>query len=77
MVATVTTVTSLAAMRFAPTLSIAAVFSLILFLIAKQLTGAGQSLSSRPISRFLNVGIIPLIVVFAAIVVVNIIDVLA
>ena len=77
MVTTVTTVTSIAAIGFASVMSIAAVVTLILFLSAGELTGAGQSPLSRLISRFLKVGIIPLVMVFAAIVVVRIIEVLA
>ena len=70
-VTTVTTVTSIAAM------GLAAVVLLILLLIAKELTGAGQSLFSRLSSRFLNVGVIPLIIVFAIIVAVRISEALA
>jgi len=74
-VTTVTTVTSVAAT--AATISIAAVVILILLLIAKELTAAGQSLPSRLSSRFLDVATTPLVIVFAAIVAVRVIQVLA
>ena len=78
MVTTITTVTAITSIAAtATTISIAAVAFLILLLIAKELTGAGQSLSSRLSSRFLNVCITPLVMVFAAIVVVRVIQVLA
>ena len=69
---TTTTVTSIAAMGFTSIMGIAGVVLLILLLVAKELAGAGHSQSFRLSSRFLNVGIIPLVMVFAVIVAVKI-----
>jgi len=76
-VTTVTTVTTIAAMGIASVLSIVAAILLISVLVAKELVGARQSTSSRLSSRFLNVSIVPLLLVFAAIVGVKLVEVLA
>ncbi len=74
---TITTVTTIAAMGFATAISVAAAITLIAFLSTKQLAGASSSRSSQLIARFLNVGILPLIMAFAVIVAVKIAEVLA
>jgi len=53
-------------------MSVAAVVSLILLLITKELTGSEGSGTSLRIARFVNVGIVPLLIVFAVIVAVDI-----
>jgi len=69
---TITTVTTVAAMGLAAGITIAAVVCLILFLTTKELAGAKASTSSLRVARFLNVSILPLVIVFAVIVVVKI-----
>ncbi len=74
---TVTTVTSIAAMGLTTAVSIAAVASLILFLIIRELANAGGSGTSLRIARFFGVGILPLVMAFAVIVAVKIAEVIA
>lgn len=74
---TVTTVTTIAAMGLAAAISMAAAVILVLFLGTKELAGAGSSGFSLRVARFLGIGIVPLIIVFAVIMVVKIIEVLA
>ena len=71
-VTTVTTVTTMVALGLTVAMSIAAVVSLILLLITKELAGAESSGTSLRIARFVNVGIVPLLIVFAVIVAVDI-----
>ena len=73
---TVTTVTTIAAMGLAVTISMAAAVALIAFLTSKELASASLSHSSQLTARFLNVSIVPMIMVFAAIVAVRIAEVL-
>ncbi len=74
---TITTVTTIAAMGLTTAISVAAVVTLIAFLSIKQLAGASPSLSSQLTARFLNIGILPLIMAFTVIVAVKITQVLA
>ncbi len=74
---TVTTVTTIAAMGLAATVSLVAIVTLIVFLTAKELTGASSSPSSRLTARFLSVGILPMVMAFAVIVGVKIVEILA
>ena len=78
MITTVTTstVTTIAAVGLAVTISIAAAVALIVFLTAKELASASLSPSSQLTARFLNVSIVPMIMVFAVIVAVKIAAVL-
>ncbi len=71
-VTTVTTVTTIMALGLTASISIASIVVLILFLIAKELGNARGSSVSLRIARFVGVGIVPLIMVFAVIVGVNI-----
>jgi len=73
---TVTTVSTIAAMGLAATVSVAAVVALIAFLTTKELAGASLSPSSQRTARFLNVGILPMVMAFAVIVAVKIVEVL-
>ena len=73
---TITTVTTIAAIGLTAAISVAAIVTLIAFLSTKQLAGASPSHSSKLIARFLNIGILPLIMAFAVIVVVKIAEVL-
>ena len=74
---TVTTITTIAAMGLTAVISIAVVATLIAFLAIKELAGASNSGSPRRVSRFLNVGILPMAMAFAVILAVKISEVLA
>lgn len=76
-VTTVTTVSTIAAMGLTAAISIAAIITLIGFLVTKELVAASYSNSQRRIARFLGVGILPLIIVFAVVVAVKVTEVLA
>jgi len=65
--AIITSITTMGATGLTVALSIAAVVSLIVFLTAKELAGTTSSGSPWRIARFVNVGIVPLIIVFAVI----------
>ena len=58
-------------------LSIAAIVTLIVFLTARELAGAGRSPRLLRIARFVGVGILPLVMAFAVIVIVDIANILA
>jgi hypothetical protein len=62
-VSTVTTATGMAA-----SLGLIAVLVLVSFLVSKELAGATDHPRLRRLSRFLNVGIVPLLMVFVTIV---------
>ena len=73
---TVTTVSTIAAVGMAVALSIVATVTLISFLTARELVSVRATGSSQRIGRFLNVGIAPLLVVFAAVVTMAIVEIL-
>lgn len=73
---TVSTVTTMVAMGLTTVVTIAAVVSLLFFLIAKELTSAQGSGTSLRIAKFLSVGIVPLAMAFVVIVAVRIAEVL-
>ena len=73
---TVTTVSTIAAMGLTAAISMAAIVTLIGFLATRELAVASYSRPQQHIARFLGIGIIPLIMVFAVIVVVKIAEVL-
>ena len=77
---TVTSITTIAAMGLTAALSIAAVASLIAFLVTKQLAVAahpGSSPRIARISRFANVAILPLVMAFVVIMAVKILEIIA
>ena len=74
---TVTTVTAIAAMGLTATLGLAAMVLLIFFLSTKELAAARDSGVSLRISRFVSIGIVPLLMTFAVITVLQIIQVLS
>ena len=74
---TITTVTTIAALGWTAGIGAAAVVALIAFLTTKELASASISPSSQLIARFFNVSIVPMIMVFAVIVAVNIAAVLS
>jgi len=76
-VTTVTTVTTIAALGLTAAISIAAVVLLMLFLTTKELAAASGRGSSLRIAKFVSVGILPLVMAFAVIVAMKIVEVLA
>ncbi len=76
-VTTVTTITTFAVLGLTGVISIAAVVLLMLFLATKELAGASRLGFSLRIAKFVSVGILPLVMVFAVIVTVKIVEVLA
>ncbi|MFC2026476.1 hypothetical protein ACFLUX_00680 [Chloroflexota bacterium] len=73
---TVTTVTAIAAMGLTAALSIAATILLIFFLSTKELVAARGSETAVRISRFLSIGIVPLLITFAVITILQIAQIL-
>lgn len=73
---TTTTVTAVAVLGFTAAISIAAVITLMLLLATRELANAGHSRFSLRIARLVGVGILPLLMAFAAIVVVKITELL-
>ncbi len=76
-VTTVTTVTTIAALGLTGAISIAAVVLLMLFLTTKELAGANNSVCCLRIAKFASVGVLPLVMAFAVIVFIKIVEVLA
>ncbi len=76
MITTVTTVTTIAALGLTAAISVAAVATLMVFLATRELASASNSPLSLRIARFASIGVLPLVITFAAIVVVKIIEVL-
>jgi len=72
---TVTTVTTM--LDFGMILGLVAVIALSAFLCAKELAATGKNSSSRTLAKFLDVGIIPLIIAFTMIVIVTVMEILA
>lgn len=73
---TTTTVTTVALVGISALLGLAAVLMLISYLAAKELLGASSSRRLQTVSRRLNAAIVPLLLVFGAIVGARIADVL-
>jgi len=74
---TVTTITTIAAMGLTATLSIAATILLIFFMSTKELAAARGSGTSLRISRFVGIGIIPLLMIFVVVLVLQFIQLLS
>jgi len=73
-----TTVTSVTTMLdFGMILGLVAIIALAVFLCAKELATSSENSSHRPLARFLDVGIIPLVIAFAIIVIVTVMEILA
>lgn len=73
---TVSTVTTMVAMGLTAVVTIAAVVSLLCFLVTRELASAHGSSTSLRVAKFLSVGILPLAMAFAVIVAVRIAEVL-
>ena len=74
---TVTIITSVAAMGLATMLGVTIAVTLIAFLTGKELAGATSSPGSKLISRYLTVPIMPMLMVFVAIMCLEIVKILA
>lgn len=74
---TVTTITAIAAMGLTATLSIAATVLLIFFLSTKELMATRGSGAALRVSRFLSIGIVPLLMSFAVIIVIQVVQILS
>ncbi len=74
---TVTTVTAIAAMGLTAALGVAATVLLIFFLSTKELAAARGSGTSLRISRFISIGIAPLLMIFAVLTVIQIAQMLS
>lgn len=73
---TITTVTMIAALGWTVAIGVAATVALIAFLTTKELAGASLSPSLQRTTMFLNIAIVPMVMVFAVIVAVKIAAVL-
>jgi hypothetical protein len=62
---------------FEAILGLVAVITLLAFLCARELAAASKSSSCRSLANFLDIGIIPLIIVFAMIAAVKVLAILA
>ena len=71
---TVSTITSAAGIG--ASLGLIAVVVLLSFLVTKELAGAGDHPRLQRLSRFLNIAIVPLMMVFTGIVVAKVVEVL-
>jgi len=69
--------TTVVAMDLGAVISIVAVASLIIFLVARELVGASSSTASTRVARFSSIGILPLVMTFAVIVAVKIAELMA
>lgn len=76
-VTTTVTTTTVMAMNLAAVISTVSVLGLIFFLTARELISARSSIIGSRIARFFSIGILPLAMTFAVIVVVRIAEVMA
>jgi len=75
-VTTVTTISTIAAAELVTTIGAITIAGLMIFLMGKELASATGSVSQICVSKFANVGILPLTIVFFAITLDKIIKVL-
>jgi hypothetical protein len=76
MVTTVTTITTIAALGIGAVISAVSIIALIVFLTTRELAGNSVSSSSLRVARYASVGILPLVLAFAVIVVVKVFEIL-
>ena len=76
-VTTVTTVSTIVAMGLTAAISVVALIALIGLLTTRELASVSYSTPRQRIAKFLNIGILPLIMVFTLVVVMKVIEVLA
>ncbi|MFC2069987.1 hypothetical protein ACFLTB_02280 [Chloroflexota bacterium] len=75
-VTTITTITTIATLGISAFISIAAIAALVIFLVTRELAVSSNSPVSTRIAKFASVGILPLVIAFAIVVIVKIIEVL-
>lgn len=75
-VTSITSITSIAALGIGASISIFAVLLLIGMLTTKELVGASDGSRQRLIGRCLNISIIPLVISFAVIVALKVLEIL-
>jgi hypothetical protein len=75
-VTSITSITSIAALGIGASISIFAVLLLIGLLTTKELVGASDGGRQKLVSRCLNISIIPLVVSFAVIVALKVVEIL-
>ena len=73
---TTTTVTAVATVTIAGSLALISVLTLLALLVQKELTVAGRGRLSRALGRLLNIGIVPLLMVFVLIVATKVVEVI-
>jgi len=73
---TTTTVTTILSIATAGSLAVVGILLLLAFLIQKELASASESRFAAALSRVSNVAIVPLLVAFAFIVVVKVVEAL-
>jgi len=73
---TTTTVTTITSIATAGSLAVVGILMLLALLVQKELASASDSRYSRTLSRIVNVAIVPLLLGFAYIVAVKVIEVL-
>ena len=76
-ISTITTISTIAALGLTATVSIVAAVALIVFLTSRELASARGGSTSARVGRYLGVGIIPLLMAFAAFVGIQIFEILA
>jgi len=69
-------ITVIAAAEVTIAISVAAVVTLVVFLTTRELASAGRSRFSLRVARFASIGIVPLVMAFAAMVAVKIAETL-
>ncbi len=72
---TVTSVTAITGFGMLP--SLVAAIALVVFLCVKELATANENSSHQSLAKFLDVGIVPLIIAFTMIVIVTIVGIIA
>ena len=75
-VTTITTITTIVELGLSTAISLACVATLIFFLTTKELASTRRSDTYIRIARFINIGFLPLVLIFVVIVAVKIIEVL-
>ena len=73
---TTTTVTTIASLATAGSLAVVGILVLLVLLVQKELASASDNRRARVLSRILNVVIVPLLLGFAYIVAVKVIEIL-
>ena len=76
-ISTVTTVTTTAALGLTAAISGIVIAALIVFLATKELAGAGESGVAVKVARYLGIAIVPMLMAFAVIMIIKVVEILA